>query len=59
MSEKWYERPGAMSPIAISTRVRLARNIMPYPFPGHLSDVQCEEINKKVPRRHNGRQFDT
>jgi len=34
--------------IAISTRIRLARNVMGIPFPGNMSDESAEQISKNV-----------
>ena len=34
---KWYEKAGEHSDVAISTRIRLARNISKYPFPCKLT----------------------
>lgn len=34
---KWYEKAGEHSDVAISTRIRLARNISKYPFPCKLN----------------------
>ncbi|MDR1158778.1 MAG: protein arginine kinase [Oscillospiraceae bacterium] len=34
--------------IAVSTRIRLARNLADIPFPGRMSDEQAEEILEKV-----------
>ena len=33
---KWYENKEVDSGIVISSRVRLARNIKKYPFPGRM-----------------------
>ena len=35
MAEKWYEKNGLEGDVAISSRIRLARNLKNYPFP-HL-----------------------
>ena len=35
---KWYEKAGECCDIAISTRIRFARNISKYPFPCRLND---------------------
>jgi protein arginine kinase len=34
---KWYENPAADADVIISSRVRLARNLVKYPFPARLS----------------------
>lgn len=43
---KWYE--SSVSPITVSTRVRLARNLSDVPFPGAMSSSQMLETNKKI-----------
>lgn len=43
---KWYD--SVSDNIAISTRIRLARNIVGYPFPNRLSTSQKNELNKKI-----------
>lgn len=45
---KWYEKTGACGDVVCSTRVRLARNLRQYPFPGHAGLKQKEEIEEKV-----------
>lgn len=45
---KWYEKAGPSGDVVCSTRVRLARNLKPYPFPARASLEQKEEIKKKV-----------
>ena len=45
---KWYEKSGMDSDIVCSTRVRLARNLKDYPFPGKNSVQQRREIAEKV-----------
>lgn len=45
---KWYELNGEMSGIAISTRIRLARNLSDYPFPARLSASAAATILEKV-----------
>ena len=45
---KWYEKAGPSGDVVCSTRVRLARNLRPYPFPGRASLEQKEEIKRKV-----------
>lgn len=44
----WYEIPGVEQDIAISTRVRFARNIDGYPFPSRLDAVKARELIGKV-----------
>lgn len=45
---KWYEKAGPSGDVVCSTRVRLARNLKPYPFPARASLEQKEETKKKV-----------
>lgn len=45
---KWYERDGEFGDIAVSTRVRLARNLKDYPFPGRMTEKQENEVLEKV-----------
>ena len=45
---KWYEKAGPSADVVCSTRVRLARNLAQYPFPGRASLEQKEEIKEKV-----------
>ncbi len=47
-SSKWMEGKGPDGEIVLSSRVRLARNIMGMPFPYLASDSQTETINKQV-----------
>ncbi len=44
----WFNETGNEGDIAVSTRVRLARNINGYPFPSIMTDSMREEINQKV-----------
>ncbi len=46
--KKWYEKAGRCGDIVCSTRVRLARNLVQYPFPDRASPEQKAEIEKKV-----------
>lgn len=45
---RWYEAVGNHSDIVLSSRVRLARNVIDYPFHLKMSDVQRRELNEKV-----------
>lgn len=45
---RWYTSDGMDSDVAISTRVRLARNIAGFNFPSKINDEQRKIINKKV-----------
>ena len=40
----WYQKIGNENDVAVSSRVRLARNLAGYPFGGHLSAEQEKEI---------------
>ena len=44
MSKMWYTRKGKEGDIALSTRVRLARNLIDYPFPGSLTPEKQREV---------------
>lgn len=48
MDSKWYELNGSDGDVVISTRVRLARNLKDYPFPGRCTPQQQKEISQKV-----------
>ncbi len=45
---KWYEKAGNCGDVVCSTRVRLARNLRQYPFPGRADGKQKEEVAEKV-----------
>lgn len=49
----WMAGDGPHSAVAISSRVRLARNFGDYPFPGHAPMKQMEEVEQKVRRWWN------
>ncbi len=42
--KKWYDAQGADSDIAISSRIRLARNVKKLPFPGRLGAEAAEKL---------------
>jgi len=44
----WYDRIGAENDVAVSSRVRLARNLAGYPFGARLTKEQAEELIEKV-----------
>ncbi len=44
----WYETEGSDSDVFVSTRVRLARNLVDYPFEPRLSEAGAKEIIEKV-----------
>lgn len=41
---KWYEKNGPQGDVAVSVRVRLARNLQGYPFPGRLNDAGKKQV---------------
>ena len=45
---KWYEKAGNHSDVVYSTRVRLARNLQQYPFPGKANAQEKAEIENKI-----------
>lgn len=45
---KWYEKAGRSADVACSTRVRLARNLKGFPFPGRASEKDKQEIIERV-----------
>lgn len=49
---KWYEKAGEHSDVAISTRIRFARNISKYPFPCRLNSSEkaavVNELNEAL-----------
>ncbi len=46
--KKWYESVGAHGEIVLSSRVRLARNLVRYPFPDRMSPEQQRELLDSV-----------
>lgn len=48
MENKWYMEAGKCGLIAVSSRVRLARNLKDYPFPGRMSREHRVSILKDV-----------
>ena len=47
-SNKWYLRSGDDGDVVISTRVRLARNLSDFPFPGRMSEAQREQCLNRI-----------
>lgn len=45
---KWYIESGSQPEAAVSTRVRLARNLADYPFPARLDDKGRQEVCRIV-----------
>lgn len=50
---RWMAGNGPNNSVAISSRVRLARNLPEYPFPGQASPSQLEEVEQKIRRWWN------
>ena len=50
---RWMTGDGPNSSVAISSRVRLARNFAEYPFPGQASSSQLEEVEQRIRRWWN------
>lgn len=46
--EKWYIEKGDQGDIVLSTRIRLARNLEAYPFPGKLDAKAKKEVSEKI-----------
>lgn len=44
----WYSKSAPMDDIAVSSRIRLARNLKGIPFPSRMSLEQRRELNKRV-----------
>ncbi len=44
LNEPWYLQSGIDQDVAVSTRIRLARNLANFPFPSQLSESDCERI---------------
>ncbi len=53
---KWYQNDGRDKDIAVSTRVRLARNFTDYPFEPRLNEAGAREIIKRVTEIFRGRE---
>ena len=47
MNKKWYSNTSYL-PVAVSTRIRLARNLTDYPFPASASSEQKNAVCQKV-----------
>lgn len=48
MSEKWFDKSGSNYDVAVSTRVRFARNVEGFPFPHMMTPAQKTELINKV-----------
>ena len=44
----WYHVPGNQQDVAVSTRVRLARNLAGYPFPARLDAAGAKSVTEAV-----------
>lgn len=44
----WFNKNGQENDVAISTRIRLARNIASMPFPSRLTDDKAKQIQEKI-----------
>ncbi len=44
----WYEKDGKEKDVVVSTRVRLARNLVDYPFESRLDDASAKEIIGRI-----------
>lgn len=49
----WMTGEGPQNSVAISSRVRLARNLVEYPFPVQATSAQLDEIEQKIRRWWN------
>lgn len=52
----WYKENGKEKDVAVSTRVRLARNFVDYPFEPRLNEAGAKEIIKRVCTIFRGRE---
>ncbi|MBQ7600428.1 MAG: hypothetical protein IJU57_07160 [Clostridia bacterium] len=53
----WYGTKGNDSDVAISTRVRIARNLAGYPFGDRLDDAKKKEIIEKIDKAFKGKEW--
>ena len=47
-TEKWYQLSGPEGDVALSTRIRLARNLKGIPFPARMSAEQKADVSQKI-----------
>lgn len=47
-NDAWYAFPGVDSDVVLSTRVRIARNLASFPFPGRFKDDDPERVKSIV-----------
>lgn len=52
----WYKNSGKDNDVALSSRVRLARNLTDYPFSEKLTDAQASEIIDKIKAVFTGKE---
>ena len=52
--EKWYRQSGEQDDIAVSTRVRLARNVKGFPFPARMTGEQRRQLSQMVEQALEG-----
>lgn len=45
---EWYSLPGPLSDVVCSTRVRLARNLADFPFPGHFKSDDSVRVQTLI-----------
>lgn len=45
---RWYEKSGKDGDVVVSTRIRLARNLNDFPFPGRMSKAQQKEVEGRI-----------
>lgn len=45
---KWTEAGGELAEVVLSSRIRLARNLVDLPFPQKMSEAQAEELIRRV-----------
>lgn len=52
----WYKNNGKENDVALSSRIRLARNLSEYPFSEKLSEKQAEEVIDKIKAVFDGKE---
>ncbi|MBO4694178.1 MAG: protein arginine kinase [Clostridia bacterium] len=53
----WYNNTAPDGDIAVSTRIRLARNINGFPFPARISDEQRQQVNLIIRKAIKNKDF--
>ena len=48
MAEKWYIANGSQGDIVLSSRVRLARNLVDFPFPCRISPEEAQRLDEVI-----------